>query len=123
MSVNGLSTSCRNIFSHACVIRPWCDFGNAGAADLPLWGKRIVVTAPRQYAAKLGAALLEAGAVLLSDPSLSYLLAFGANSQPRRAAMAPPGWRAGGNRAPSKRKIVFVHDVSMLLDVFAHFNP
>jgi len=38
---------------------------------LPLWGKRIVITAPRQYAAKLGAALLEAGAQPIWLPTIA----------------------------------------------------
>ncbi len=35
---------------------------HAGATELPLWGRRIMVTGPRQYAGKLAALLLGAGA-------------------------------------------------------------
>ncbi|KAK9845437.1 hypothetical protein WJX81_006417 [Elliptochloris bilobata] len=34
----------------------------AGAAELPLWGVRVMLTAPRQYAARLSARLVDAGA-------------------------------------------------------------
>ena len=33
-----------------------------GADEMPLWGARIMITAPRQYAARLSSQLVDAGA-------------------------------------------------------------
>jgi len=35
---------------------------SAGPGELPLWGARVLVTAPRQYAARLAGRLIDAGA-------------------------------------------------------------
>ena len=41
-----------------------------GADELPLWGARIMITAPRQYAARLSSRLVDAGARLVSVPAI-----------------------------------------------------
>ena len=112
---------------HIVVMHVRTDYGttltDAGAADLPLWGKRIVVTAPRQYAAKLGAALLEAGAVELYDPSLLcwLVLSFCSSVVPWRPHRAV----CRSVPVPLNPGISFVHDVSLLLQASycAHLIP
>lgn len=42
----------------------------SGDDDLPLCGKRVLVTAPRQYAGKLCGLLIEAGACAISLPMI-----------------------------------------------------
>jgi hypothetical protein len=43
----------------------------AAAAELPLWGRRVLVTAPRQYAGRLAAPLAAAGARVLTLPCIA----------------------------------------------------
>ena len=43
----------------------------AAPAELPLWGRRILVTGPRQYAGRLAAPLAAAGARVVAMPCIT----------------------------------------------------
>ncbi|GLC70787.1 hypothetical protein PLESTF_001033200 [Pleodorina starrii] len=64
-AICGRSSSCRAVLKDADGRSPL-----AGPSDLPLLGKHIIVTAPRQYSQKLAAKLINAGARPLVVPAV-----------------------------------------------------
>ena len=62
---------------------------SAGPGELPLWGARVLVTAPRQYAARLAGRLIDAGARPVLLPAVRVgRLRTPAAQQARRSARA-----------------------------------
>ena len=71
----------------------------AAPAELPLWGRRILVTGPRQYAGRLAAPLAAAGARVVAMPCIAIQRLEDAEQLQVRLEYASGGRRAAADEA------------------------